>query len=162
MSLSLRAQFKQDVQVDTLDNLVIRIDSVSGVYTYKVKYIGENITSRGYSDERYSSLEHYGHLYQSAWNTAIAGVDSNIFGCFFSDYLIQKGRTYDSKSGFINLSISNTGFIFKYTLVFKGENRKLFSFEECSEIFHLLNNSIFNPWHYDIDIVTGTIGFKLL
>lgn len=166
VSHGVNAQTEPEVQVYTVGNLIIRIEHHYNSYMYMVKYVDESIGSGRYSAERYGSTEHYKQLYQLAWHTAIEGLESDTVGRLFSDYMIRKkidDRGF--QSGYLVVSVTKTGFVYKYALGFKGDNvdRQLFSFDDCEEVFQLLNDSVFHPWSYDIDDVRGgAIGFKLL
>ena len=156
---------------DTVKDIVISIeyDKVYDEFHYvaEIKGFFSSKYNKGYSDERYGSYKYYEELHNEAYKEAIRNIDSCKMGAFIYSFLPdkQKRKLGNQGWGFIVFNLSKTEDLLKYSLTIRADEGikagRIFTKDDCRNIFHALDTSIFNSWSEDIDYLTGAIKFLL-
>lgn len=120
-----------------------------------------------YSEERYGSHKYYQELRNEAWKEATRNMDSRKMGTFIYSFITDKHkRKLGNKGwGYIVFNLSKTDGLLKYSLTIRASDGikigRVFTEDDCWNIFHALDTSIFNSWSEDIDNLEGAIKFRL-
>ena len=156
---------------DTVKDVVISIeyDKVYDEFHYvaEIKDFFSSKYNKGYSDERYGSYKYYEELHNEAYKEAIRNIDSRKMGTFIYSFIPDKHKRKLGNQGwgFIVFNLSKTEGLLKYSLTIRADEGikvgRIFTKDDCLNIFHALDTSIFNSWSEDIDYLTGAIKFRL-
>ena len=136
-------------------------------YVAKIKDFSRSNYDNGYSDERYGSRKYYEEVRNEAYKEAIRNIDSSKMGSFIYSFIPDKHkRKLGNKGwGFIVFNLSKTEGLLKYSLTIRADEGikpgRVFTEDDCLNIFHALDTSIFNSWSEDIDYLTGAMKFRL-
>ena len=168
---TLYSQNISDSAITTVEDVVVSIeyDKVCDEFHYvaEIKDFFSSKYNKGYSDERYGSYKYYEELHNEAYKEAIRNIDSRKMGTFIYSFLPDKHKRKLGNQGwgFIVFNLSKTEGLLKYSLTIRAyegiKPGRVFTKDDCLNIFHALDTSIFNSWSEDIDYLTGAIKFRL-
>ena len=133
----------------------------------KIKDFSRSNYDNGYSDERYGSHKYYEEVRNKAYKEAIRNLDSRKMGAFIYSFIPDKHKRKLGNQGwgFIVFKLSKTEGLLKYSLTIRADEGikpgRVFTKDDCRNIFHALDTPIFNSWDEDIDYLTGAIKFRL-
>lgn len=136
-------------------------------YVAEIKDFFSSKYNKGYSDERYGSYKYYEELHNEAYKEAIRNIDSRKMGRFIYSFIPDKHKRKLGNQGwgFIVFNLSKSEGLLKYSLTIRADEGikvgRIFTKDDCLNIFHALDTSIFNSWSEDIDYLTGAIKFRL-
>ena len=136
-------------------------------YVAEIKDFFSSKYNKGYSDERYGSYKYYEELHNEAYKEAIRNIDSRKMGTFIYSFIPDKHKRKlcNQGWGFIVFNLSKTEGLLKYSLTIRADEGikpgRVFTEDDCLNIFNALDTSIFNSWSEDIDNLTGAIKFRL-
>jgi TonB family protein len=160
-----------DSAITTIEDIVVSIeyDKVCDEYHYvaEIKDFFSSKYNKGYSDERYGSYKYYEELHNEAYKEAIRNMDSRKMGTFIYSFIPDKHKRKLGNQGWgvIVFNLSKTEGLLKYSLTIRADEGikpgRVFTKDDCLNIFHALDTSIFNSWSEDIDYLTGAIKFRL-
>ena len=146
----------KDMQVDTVDNVTVKIKRLDNNYIYEAEALDFAL----HKNSSISSLNK--KKSQAAWAAATNDMTyHDIWDILYGQMSIKDRKKLRGINGYIIITLTNEGKVIKYSLGFKFNSDtelQIFSTRDCIEIFQNLNNSLFNPWNEDIDKVSGTIG----
>lgn len=137
-------------------------------YVAKIKDFCSNYDDNEYSEDRYGSHKHYEELRNKAWKEATRNIDSRKMGTFIYGFMKDKYKRKLGKQGwgYIVFSLSKTKGLLKYSLTIRASDGikvgQVFTKNDCCDIFHALDSSVFNCWSEDIDNLGGVIKFRVL
>ena len=167
----LYSQNISDSAITAVKDVVISIeyDKVYDEFHYvaEIKDFFSSKYSKGYSDERYGSYKYYEELHNKAYKEAIRNIDSRKMGAFIYSFIPDKHKRKLGNQGwgFIVFNLSKTEGLLKYSLTIRTDEGikagRVFTKDDCRNIFHALDTSMFNSWSEDIDYLTGAIKFRL-
>lgn len=136
-------------------------------YVAEIKDFFSSNYGNGYSDERYGSYKYYEELHNEAYKEAIRNIDSRKMGTFIYSFIPDKHKRKLGNQGWgiLVFNLSKTEGLLKYSLTIRADEGikvgRVFTKDDCRNIFHALDTSIFNSWSEDIDYLTGAIKFRL-
>ena len=136
-------------------------------YVAEIKDFFSSKYNKGYSDERYGSYKYYEELHNEAYKEAIRNIDSCKMGTFIYSFIPDKHKRKLGNQGwgFIVFNLSKTEGLLKYSLTIRADEGikagRVFTKDDCLNIFHALDTSIFNSWSEDIDYLVGALKFRL-
>ena len=136
-------------------------------YVAKMKDFCSGHAYKEYSEERYGSHKYYEEVRNEAYKEAIRNIDSRKMGAFIYSFIPDKHKRKLGNQGwgFIVFNLSKTEGLLKYSLTIRADEGikvgRIFTKDDCLNIFHALDTSIFNSWDEDIDYLTGAIKFRL-
>ena len=168
-SVFCNTSYSQNIS-DTVKDVVISIeyDKVYDEFHHvaKIKDFCSNYDNR-YSNERYGSPKYYQEVYNDACKEATRNIDSRKMGAFIYSFIPDKHKRKLANQGWgiIVFNLSKTEGLLKYSLTIRADEGikpgRVFTKDDCRNIFHALDSSIFNSWSEDIDYLTGAIKFRL-
>lgn len=136
-------------------------------YVAEIKDFSRSNYDNGYSEERYGSHKYYEEVRNKAYKEAIRNIDSRKMGAFIYSFIPDKHKRKLGNQGwgFIVFNLSKTEGLLKYSLTIRADEGikpgRVFTEDDCRNIFHALDTFIFNSWSEDIDYLTGAIKFRL-
>lgn len=137
-------------------------------YVAKIKDFCSSYSDNEYSEERYGSHKYYEELRNKAWKEATRKIDSRKMGTFIYSFMKDKHKRKLGNQGwgYMVFNLSKTEGLLKYSLTIRAsegiKTGRVFTKDDCWNIFHALDASIFNSWSEDIDNLEGAIKFRLL
>lgn len=137
-------------------------------YVAKIKDFCSNYDDNEYSEDRYGSHKHYEELRNKAWEEATRNIDSRKMGAFIYSFMKEKHKMKLGNQGwgYIVFNLSRTEGLLKYSLTIRASDGikvgRVFTKNDCCDIFQALDSSVFNSWPEDIDNLGGAIKFRLL
>ena len=133
----------------------------------KIKDFCSSNYDKGYSVERYGSHKYYEEVYDEAYKEATRNIDSRKMGAFIYSFLTDKDKRKLGNQGWgiLAFQLSKTEGLLKYSLTIRTDEGikvgRVFTKDECRNIFNALDTSMFNSWPEDVDYLAGGIKFRL-